>query len=51
MASIFWESQGVIMVDCLEEGRTINDAYHAEELGQLRQEIVRKVDSGCSALR
>ena len=32
----------MIMVDYLEEGRTINDAYHAEELSRLRQEIVRK---------
>ena len=28
----FWDSQGIIMVDYLEEGRTINDAYYAEEL-------------------
>ena len=53
-ASIFWDSQGFIMVDYLEEGRTINDAYHAEKLRRLRQQIVkknkRKVDSRCSAL-
>ena len=30
------------MVDYLEEGRTINGAYYAEELRRLRQEIVRK---------
>ena len=42
MASIFWDNQGVIMVDYLEEGRTINGAYYAEELRRLRQEIVRK---------
>ena len=27
MASIFWDNQGVIMVDYLEEGRMINGAY------------------------
>ena len=29
MALIFWDSQGVIMIDYLEQGRTINDAYYA----------------------
>ena len=33
---------GVIMVDYLVEGPTINGAYYAEELRRLRQEIVRK---------
>ena len=42
MASICWNKQGVIMVDYLEEGRTINRAYYAEEWRWLRQEIVRK---------
>ena len=42
MTSIFWNNQGVTMVDYLEEGRTINGAYYAEELRRLRQEIVRK---------
>ena len=32
MASIFWNSQGVIMIDCLEQGPTINGAYYADEL-------------------
>ena len=31
MASIFWNSQGVIMIDCLEQGRTMNGAYYAGE--------------------
>ena len=42
MASIFWDNHGVIRVDYLEEGRTINGAYCAEELRWLRQETVRK---------
>ena len=42
MTSIFWDSKGVIMVDYFGEGGTINDAYYAEELRQLRQEIVKK---------
>ena len=38
MASIFWDSQGVIMIDYLEQGRTINGAYYAGELGPQLQE-------------
>ena len=30
MASIFWDSQGIAMVDYLEEDYTINGAYYAE---------------------
>ena len=41
MASIFWDSQGVIMVDYPEEGRTINGSYYAEELRRLRQQIIK----------
>ena len=40
IASVFWESQGVIMIDYLEQGSTINGAYYAAELR--RQEIGRK---------
>ena len=35
MASIFLDSQGVIMIDYLEKGRTINSAYYAGELSRL----------------
>ena len=42
MTSVFWDSQGVIMIDYLEQGRTINGAYHAAELRRLCQEIGRK---------
>ena len=42
MVSIFWDSQGVIMVDYLEEGCTINGTFYAEELRRLRQEIMKK---------
>ena len=41
MASTFWDSPGLIMVDYLEEGHMINGTYYAE-LRQLRQEIVKK---------
>jgi hypothetical protein len=42
MASIFWDSQGIIMIDYLEQGRTINGKYYADELWCLRQEIAHK---------
>ena len=42
MTSIFWDSQGVTMVDYLEEGRTISGAHYAEKIGRLRQEIVKQ---------
>ena len=42
MASVFWDSQGIIMIDYLEQGRMINGAYYAAELRCLRQEIARK---------
>ena len=42
ITTIFLVNQEIILVHHLEEGRTINGAYNAEELRQLRQEIVRK---------
>ena len=42
IASIFWNSQGVIMVDYREDGRTINGACFADDLRRLRETIVKK---------
>ena len=44
MTSIFWDSQGVIMFDYLEQGRMINGAYYmyAGSVRWLRQENARK---------
>ena len=39
MVSIFWDSQGVIMIDYLEKSRTINGVYYAGKLRWLRKEI------------
>jgi histone-lysine N-methyltransferase SETMAR len=36
MASIFWDSKGILMIDYLEKGNTINGEYYANELRQLR---------------
>jgi hypothetical protein len=42
MASIFWDRQGIIMIDYFEKDRTINDTYYADKWRRLRQEIARK---------
>ncbi|KAM5158273.1 histone-lysine N-methyltransferase SETMAR-like [Mantella aurantiaca] len=39
MASVFWDSQGVIMVDCLHKGESITGAYYANLLRQLWEQI------------
>lgn len=42
MASIFWDSNGIILIDFLEKGRTITGAYYAALLDQLKEEVERK---------
>ena len=42
MALIFWDSQSVIIMDYLVQGRTINGAYYPGELRRLCWEIARK---------
>ena len=42
MVSVFSDSQGVNMVNYLEQGRSINGAYNAAEMRRLRQKIARK---------
>lgn len=42
MASVFWDSQGIIMIDYLEKGRTITGAYYASLLDRLNKEIKTK---------
>ena len=37
MTSIFWDSQGPIIIDYHEEDRTIKGAYYAGKLRWLRQ--------------
>ena len=42
MASIFWDGQGVIMIDHPEQGHMINFAYYAGKLRRLCHKIARK---------
>jgi len=39
MASVFWDAEGVIMIDYLKKGHTINGEHYANQLRKLRQEI------------
>jgi hypothetical protein len=39
MLPIVWDSQGIIMIDYLEQCRTIYGTYYADELRRLHQEI------------
>ena len=42
MASVFWDAKGVVFVDYLPKGKTINGEYYANLLRQLRQAIKAK---------
>lgn len=39
MASVFWDSHGIIFIDYLEKGKTITGAYYASLLDKLKEEI------------
>ena len=39
MASVFWDSQGVILVDFLPKGETINSEVYIETLRKLKAKI------------
>ena len=39
MASIFWDAEGVLLVDYLDKGHTITGACNADLLRQLREQI------------
>ena len=42
MATVFWDSQGVIYIDYLEKGKTVTGLYYAELLGQFDAELQKK---------
>ena len=43
MATVFWDSQGVIYFNYLEKGKTVTGIYYAELLGRLDAELQKKV--------
>lgn len=42
LASIFWDKDGIIMSDYLEQGKTVTGAYYSTLLTRLREKIVEK---------
>ena len=42
MASVFWDSEGVLKIDYLQKGQTITGDYYTSELRQLMEAIKEK---------
>lgn len=42
MATVFWDAKGIIFIDYLEKGKTINGQYYAELLQRLKDEVKNK---------
>jgi histone-lysine N-methyltransferase SETMAR len=42
LASVFWDKDGIILLDFLEQGRTITGAYYSELLTKLHKKILEK---------
>ncbi|XP_063387179.1 histone-lysine N-methyltransferase SETMAR-like [Cydia fagiglandana] len=42
MATVFWDCDGILLIDYLEKGSTINALYYADLVRQVRQAIVEK---------
>lgn len=42
MASVFWDTRGIIFIDYLEKGKTINSDYYMALLERLKDEIAKK---------
>ena len=41
-ASVFWDAQGILFIDYLQKGRTINSEYYLVLLVRLKEEITKK---------
>ena len=42
LAPVLWDAQGILFIDCLEKGRTINNEYYIALLVRLKEEIAKK---------
>ena len=55
MASIFWNTEGILLIDYLEKGHTINGEYYANSLTRLREAVkdksIRKLRKGILLLQ
>ena len=41
LASVFWDAQGILFIDYIEKGRTINSKYYIALLMRLKEEITK----------
>ncbi|GFU83454.1 histone-lysine N-methyltransferase SETMAR [Trichonephila clavipes] len=42
MATVFWNSHGIILIDYLQKGKTITGSYYASLLDKLKAELAEK---------
>ena len=42
MMTVFWDSEGVILIDYLENQRTVTGVYYAEVLRKLKDALIKK---------
>jgi len=42
MATVFWDSQGIILIDYLQKGKIITEEYYATLLDRLKEELKKK---------
>jgi hypothetical protein len=42
LASVFWDKDGILLVDFLEKGETITAKYYTALLDKLKQQLVFK---------
>ena len=42
MASVFWNTKGILLIDCLRKGRTITREYYPSLLEKLKTGIAEK---------
>ena len=42
MATVFWDQEGVVLVDFLEGQKTVTGLYYVEVLRKLRKELAKK---------
>ena len=49
MVSVFWDADGILLIDYLQKGQTINGTYYASLLTQLREKL--KLSAAESSLK
>ena len=42
LASVFWDSHGILFIDYFEKGRTISSEYYMALIARLKEEIAKK---------